>query len=247
MNAVGATDAQGVLKLEGAALASLAEALDVVDDDVASLGDLVGQGRVAQVGGGHAVVHPAGRLVFALGNVGVNVVGHAGGKRDDVVVRHLLDFVDFFYGEVGVVHPAGRLVFALGNVGVNVVGHAGGKRDDVVVRHLLDFVDFFYGEVGVVADPLGLLARDARLTELGLGLAGQNLDLLPNGEFVLKFPDATHFRTSVATDHARFLSLAMCVLSLAMCGSLLRRLPKSPIYSLRNVQRSGKIQHYAEE
>ena len=193
MNAVGATDAQGVLKLEGAALAGLAETLDVVDDDVTSLRDLIGQGRVAQVGGGHAVVHPAGRLVGALGDVGVDVARHTGGERDDVVIRHFLNLVDLLNGEVG-----------------------------------------------VIADPLGLLARDARLAELGLGLAGQNLDLLPNGEFVLKFPDATHFRTSVATDHARFLSLAMC-------GSLLRRLPKSPIYSLRNVQRSGKIQHYAEE
>ena len=190
MNAVGATDAQGVLKLEGAALAGLAETLDVVDDDVASLRDLIGQGRVAQVGGGHAVVHPAAGLVGALGNIGVNVARHAGGERDDVVVRHLLDLVDFFYGEVG-----------------------------------------------VVADPLGLLARDARLTELGLSLAGQNLDLLPNGEFVLKFPDATHFRTSVATDHARFLSLAMCADAPAACAfSLLRRLPKTARANPRHPQ-----------
>ena len=187
---MGAADAQRVLELEGAALAGFTEALDVVDDDVASLGDLVGQGRVAQVGGGHAVVHPAGRLVFALGDVGVDVARHTGGERDDVVVRHFLDLVDLLNGEVG-----------------------------------------------VVADPLGLLARDARLAELCLGLAGQNLDLLPNGELVLEFPDATHFRTSIATDHARFLSLAMCADAPAACAfSLLRRLPKTARANPRHPQ-----------
>ena len=59
-------------------------------------------------------------------------------------------------------HPAAGLVGALGDVGVNVVGHAGGERDDVVVRHFLNLVDLLNGEVGVIADPLGLLARDAR-------------------------------------------------------------------------------------
>ena len=124
-------------------------------------------------------------------------------------------------------HPAGRLVGALGDVGVDVARHTGGERDDVVIRHFLNLVDLLNGEVGVIADPLGLLARDARLAELGLGLAGQNLDLLPNGEFVLKFPDATHFRTSVATDHARFLSLAMCADASAACAfSFVNRVPE---------------------
>ena len=180
MNAVGAAHTQRVLELEGAALAGLAKALDVVDDDVAGLGDLIGQGGVAQVGGRHAVVHPAAGLVGALGDVGVNIVGHAGGERNDVVVRHFLDLVDLLHGEVG-----------------------------------------------VIADPLRLLARDARLAELGLGLAGQNLDLLPNGELVLKLPDATHFRTSVATDHARFLSLAMCAGTPTACTfSFVNRVPE---------------------
>ena len=128
-------------------------------------------------------------------------------------------------------HPAGRLVFALGDVGVDVARHTGGERDDVVVRHFLDLVDLLNGEVGVVADPLG------RLAELCLGLAGQNLDLLPNGELVLEFPDATHFRTSIATDHARFLSLAMCADAPAACAfSLLRRLPKTARANPRHPQ-----------
>ncbi len=180
VNAVGTAHTQRILELEGATLAGFAEALDIVDDDVASLGDLVGQGRVAQVGRSHAVVHPAARLVGSLGNVGVDVARHASGERDDVVVRHFLDLIDLLHGEVG-----------------------------------------------VIADPLRLLARDARLAELGLGLAGQHLDLLPNGELVLKLPDATHFRTSIATDHARFLSLAVCADASAACAfSFVNRVPE---------------------
>ena len=86
-------------------------------------------------------------------------------------------------------HPAAGLLDTFRNVGINVVGHAGGERDDIVVRHLLDLVDFLNGEVRVVANPLGLFARDARLAELGLSLAGPPLDFLPDGELVLKLPN----------------------------------------------------------
>ena len=181
VDAVGAADAESVLELEGALLARLAQALDVLDDDVAGLGDLVGKRGVAQIGGGHAVVHPTARLVTALGDVGVDVVGHARGEGDDIVVGHLLDLVDLLHGEVG-----------------------------------------------VVADPLGLFPRDARLAQLGLSLAGQNLDFLPDGELVLEFPDTAHFRTGVATNHVRFLS------------SRLRDRPRGPLQcSVRRVPKTA--------
>ena len=98
-------------------------------------------------------------------------------------------------------HPTAGLFPTLGDVGVDVLGHARGEGDDVVVRDLLDLVDALNREVGVVADPLRLLLRDAGLAELGLSLARQHLDFLPDGELVLKLPDGAHGRTRVAVDH----------------------------------------------
>jgi hypothetical protein len=113
VDAVGAAHAEGVLEFEGTALADFADFLHVVDDDVERLRDLVGQSRVAQVAARHAVVHPAGRLLFAFGHVGVDVFGHVGEEGDDVVVGDGLDFVDALDGEVGVV--ADPLRFLLGD------------------------------------------------------------------------------------------------------------------------------------
>ena len=39
------------------------------------------------------------------------------------------------------------------------------------------------------------------LAELGLSLARQHLDFLPDGELVLKLPDGAHGRARVAVDH----------------------------------------------
>ena len=97
-----------------------------------------------------------------------------------------------------VVHPAARRLLALRHVGVDVRG----ERDDVVVRHLLDLVDALNGEVGMRADPRGLLLRDTGLPQLGLRLAGQHLDLLPDLELVLQLPDGAHCRARVTVDHA---------------------------------------------
>ena len=109
MDAVRAAHAQGFLELEGAALAGFAQLLHVFQDDVHRLGDLVGKGRVAQIGRGHAVVHPAAGRLLALGNVGVDVLGHVGGEGDNVVVRYLLDLVDALHREIGMGADPGGL------------------------------------------------------------------------------------------------------------------------------------------
>ena len=155
MDAVRAAHAQRLLELEGAALARLAQLLDVLKNDVDRLRDLVAERRIAQVGRRHAVVHPA----------------------------------------------AGRLL-ALRHVGIDVLGHVRGERDDVVVRHLLDLVDALHGEVGMRADPRGLLLRDAGLAQLGLRLAGQHFDFLPDVELVFQLPDGAHRGARVTVDHA---------------------------------------------
>ena len=72
-----------------------------------------------------------------------------------------------------------------------------------MVGDLLDLGDALGRAAGVIADPLGLLLGDARLTQLGLGLARQHLDLLPDVELVLKRPDMPHLGARVAVDHQR--------------------------------------------
>ncbi len=160
VDAVRAADAQGVALLERAALADLAEPADVGDEDVGRLHHLVAQRRVAQVRAGHAVVHPAARLRVICRETRVDVLGHVGEERDDVVVGDGLELVD--------------------------------------ARDL---------ERGVRADVRGLLARDADLAELGLRLARENLDLLPDLELVLELPDAGHLGAGVARDHEVGLSV----------------------------------------
>ena len=155
MDAMSAAGTERVALLKGATLANLAELLDVLDDQVAGLGELIAQSRVSQVGAGHAVVNPAAGLGLALGNVGVNVLLHVGQEGDDIVARDLLDLVDLC---------------------------------------LL--------KVGMVADPLGLVFGNTDLAELRLGLAGQDLDLLPNGILVLEGEDVSHLRAGIAIDHS---------------------------------------------
>ncbi len=139
MDAMSTAGAERIALLEGATLADLAELLDVLDDQVAGLGELIAQSRIAQVGAGHAVVNPAAGLGLTLGNVSVDVLLHVGQEGDDIMARDLLDLVDLC---------------------------------------LL--------KVGMVADPLGLVFGNTDLAELRLGLAGQDLDLLPNGVLVLE-------------------------------------------------------------
>ena len=154
VDAVRAAHAERVALLEGAAAADLAELPHVLDDEVGGLDELVAERRVAQVGGGHAKVDPAGGLGLALGDLRVDVGAHVGEEGDDVVVGHGLDGVDLL------------LV-----------------------------------ELCVSADPGGLLAGDADLAHLGVRLAGQNLDLLPDGVLVLQREDVAHLGTGVAINH----------------------------------------------
>ena len=101
-----------------------------------------------------------------------------------------------------VVNPAAGLGLALGNVGVNVLLHVGQEGDDIVARDLLDLIDLCLLKVGMVADPLGLVFGNTDLAELRLSLAGQDLDLLPNGVLVLEGEDVSHLRAGIAIDHS---------------------------------------------
>ena len=110
MDAVCAAYADGVLELERATLAGLAQTLHVGDDDVEGLRDLVAQRGIAKVGARHAVVHPATWLGLAFGHVGIDVIRHDGREGDDVMVGDLLDLVDLGHGEIGMrANPRGLL------------------------------------------------------------------------------------------------------------------------------------------
>ena len=71
-----------------------------------------------------------------------------------------------------------------------------------MARDFLDLIDLRLLKVGMVADPLGLVFGNTDLAELRLGLAGQNLDFLPNGVLVLEGEDVSHLRAGIAIDHS---------------------------------------------
>ena len=99
-------------------------------------------------------------------------------------------------------NPTAGLGVALGNIGVDVLLHIGQEGDDIVARDLLDLVNLRLLKVGVVANPLGLFFGNTDLAELRLRLAGQDLNLLPNGVLVLEGEDVSHLRAGIAIDHS---------------------------------------------
>ena len=100
--------------------------------------------------------------------------------------------------------PAARVV-------IDGFGHGGGEADDVVVE---DFFQFLLAgdEAGKVGKPLGaagldlgeIFGRDNLL--LHQRLAGEQLDLQPELEFVFVRPNCPHFRSRVARNHGASIS-----------------------------------------
>ena len=97
VDAVGAADDGGVLELEGAGFEGFARREDAGADEGGGFAELEGLRGVDDVGGGEAVVQPAGG--FGVGDV----FGDGGGEGDDVVADFGFDFVDAGDGEVAAV------------------------------------------------------------------------------------------------------------------------------------------------
>ncbi len=152
---------------------------------------------------------PRAKLHAEGHRLGVDAMGTAGAERvallEGATLANLAEFFDVLDNQVtglgelvaqsriaqvgaghAIVNPAAGLGVALGNIGVDVLLHVGQEGNDVVARDFLDLIDLRLLKVGMVADPLGFVFRNADLAELRLGLAGQNLDLLPNGVLVLE-------------------------------------------------------------
>ena len=110
MDSVGATHAQRVALLKGATAADLAELANVLDDEVASLGEHVTQGGVAQIRAGHAVVNPTAGLGLPLRHPGVHVLAHVGEKGDHVVMGHRLDGVHLILVKARVLADIGGIL-----------------------------------------------------------------------------------------------------------------------------------------
>ena len=98
VDAVGAADDGGVLELDGALACRVSrERDDAGADDGGGFFELEGLRGVDDVGGGEAVVEPAGG--FGVGDV----LGDGGGEGDDVVADFGFDLVDAVDGEGGAV------------------------------------------------------------------------------------------------------------------------------------------------
>ena len=81
----------------------------------------------------------------------------------------------------------------------DVFGEIGEKGDDVVFGLTLDLVDPCHLEGAALPDRLGrFFGNDAKLR---LGVAGMSLDLEPDAELVLRFPDGGHFGAAVTRNH----------------------------------------------
>ena len=80
-----------------------------------------------------------------------------------------------------------------------MLGDGGGKGDDVVLGDLLDFLDAFDVEPAALPD----VARRVRGDDAGARhrVGRSRFDLQPGFVFPVVAPDATHFRTGVASDH----------------------------------------------
>ena len=95
VDAVGAADDWGAFELRGAAGEDVGELQDAFADLGGGFLELEGLGGVYDVGGGEAVVEPAG--------FGADVLGYRGGEGDDVVLDLGFNLVDAVDGEGGLV------------------------------------------------------------------------------------------------------------------------------------------------
>ncbi len=89
-----------------------------------------------------------------------------------------------------IVHPTAGLFFAFGNsASIYSAMFVRNAMTSWLVTSSISS-NSIDGEVGVVANPLCVFLGDAALPQLGLGLACEQLDFLPNVELVLKREDA---------------------------------------------------------
>ncbi len=76
----------------------------------------------------------------------------------------------------------------------------GEEGDDIVLHLALDFIDAGDLEIPAIPDGLRRLLRNE--AELGHRLRRQGLDLEPDAESGFRLPDASHFGSAVAGNHA---------------------------------------------
>ena len=158
MDAVGSADDRRVLEFKGAAGEDVGEGQDAFANFSGGFLELEGLRGVDNVGGGEAVVEPAG--------FGADVLGNGGGEGDDVVLDCGFDLVDALDGEGGLVADG-------------VGGFAG---DDAGVGEGLRGGDFHLEPAAVLV----FVGPDAR--HLGAGVAGDHGSILPAWSIATTLP-----------------------------------------------------------
>src|SRR5574344_629156 len=95
----------------------------------------------------------------------------------------------------------------------DIFGHIRQESDDIVIRYLLDFMHALQIELCLLADVDSRFLRN--LSQLSHGLAGRDLDLEHDFEFMLQRPEMPHFRVRIAFDHRCISSLIMPAMPVA--------------------------------
>ena len=97
-------------------------------------------------------------------------------------------------------------------VRAHMFGQMRQKGDHIVLGHGLDLVDAGNVKLDVLGFPdrLGVFARDH--AQIGHGIAGVCLDLVPDAELGLGGPDGDHIGAGIAGDHGQA-PLFACVIS----------------------------------
>jgi len=96
VDTVGAADGGGVLELDGTGAEDVSKTHDAGADEGGGLGESEGLGGVDDVGGGEAVVQPAGGIAAGL----ADGFGHGSSEGEDIVTGVEFDLVDARDGEV---------------------------------------------------------------------------------------------------------------------------------------------------
>ena len=105
--------------------------------------------------------------------------------------------------EAGVEHVRGghALMHEAGLFAADMFGEVGEEGDHVMLGHGLDLVDAGDVELHVLGLPDGLGIFLGDHAEIGHGVAGMGLDLVPDLELGFRRPDGDHFGAGIARDH----------------------------------------------
>jgi hypothetical protein len=118
------------------------------------------------------------------------------------ICQQLIGGLGQLHRQTGVQHVGGgHALMDKTRLGTDVLGHRCQKGNHIMLDLGLDLIDTGDIKITLGADDRYDLLRDN--TQLGLGLAGQGLNLQPDLKTVFSSPYPGHLRTGIAFDHAK--------------------------------------------